>query len=93
VPCSLTVANSSRRVRRAALGSLSAAIKPPGLKQQPVKRRCGGRSESLRLWATDACVPAGDDGPEWRDRLWYSSARGSRAGVCACAWKVGKFFS
>ena len=69
VPCCLTVANSSRQVRRAALGSLSAGIKPPGLKQQPVKPRCGGRSESRRPWGADACGPAGDDGPEWRDRL------------------------
>lgn len=93
VPCSRTVANSARWVSRAPLGSLSAAIKPPGLRKQPVKRRCDGRNESPRPWATDACVPVDDGGPGWRDRLCCSSARGSHAGVCACAWKVGKFFS
>ena len=92
-PWDRTAANSARRARRAGFGKVSAAIKPLGEAEQPVKRRCDARIAPRRPWAAGVCVRVGGDEPRWRDRLWFSCGRGSHAGVCGCAWKLGKFFS
>lgn len=92
-PCSRTAANSTRRVRRAAFGNVSAPIEMRKTGANRVKRRCAARNESQRPWATGACARAGGDVTGWRDRPWFSSGRGSHAGVCAYASKVDKFFS
>jgi len=92
-PFSRTAANSARRLRRAALGNVSAPMRQRKVGPSPIKRRYGARSGPRRPWAAGACGRVGDDGPKWRVRLWSSCGRGNRAGVCACVSRLGKFFS
>ena len=92
-PSRRTWSNSARRESRAALGSESAPMGPAKIGNPPLKRPCDARSGFPRLWAADACGRAGVGGTRWRAPLWSSCGHGSRAGVCACVWKAGKFFS
>jgi len=77
-----------RKARGADLCMLVTRAKARGTRQ--IKPGCDGRNEPRPPSGEGACVHADDDGSGWRDRLWSACVHGSRTGVYACAWKVGR---
>lgn len=54
---------------------------------------CAGRNALQYLWATGAFVHAAGAVRAWPVRPWFSYGHENRAGVCECAWKLGKCVS
>lgn len=79
-----------RKARRPNPRVLVSRTKPRRTRQVQARLGCGVRNGLRPPSAGDACVRADDDGSGWRDRLWSACGHGSRTGVCACAWKVGR---
>ena len=69
---------------------LISRAKPRSSRQPQTKPGCGVRNGSQRPSEGGVCGLDGDDGSEWRDRLWSPCEHGSRIGVCACVWKVDR---